>query len=56
LKKVELLPYHRLGVHRYRELGQEYPLHGVKTPGRDYMEGKAKVIRSEAPQLEVALR
>jgi len=56
LQKIELLPYHRLGVTRYRELGREYPLHGIKAPSRDYMERKATVIRSEAPHLEVVVR
>jgi pyruvate formate lyase activating enzyme len=56
LKKVELLPYHRLGVAMYRALEQEYPLHAIKTPTREHMEAKAKVIRSAAPNLEVAIR
>ena len=56
LKRVELLPYHRLGVTMYRELGQEYPLKGIKAPSRDTMEAKAEVIRSEAPDLDVAIR
>jgi len=56
LKRVELLPYHRLGINMYRELGQEYPLHALKAPGREAMEAKAAVIRSAAPDLEIAIR
>jgi pyruvate formate lyase activating enzyme len=56
LKGVELLPYHRLGVAMYRELGRDYPLHAIKTPSREHMEAKAKVVRSVAPDLDVAIR
>ena len=30
LQRVEVLPYHTLGVHKYEAMGQEYKLKGVK--------------------------
>ena len=30
LQRVEILPYHTLGVHKYEAMGWEYPLRGVK--------------------------
>ena len=30
LERVEILPYHTLGVHKYEAMGQEYKLKGVK--------------------------
>ncbi|KUK56554.1 MAG: Pyruvate formate-lyase 1-activating enzyme [Bacteroidetes bacterium 38_7] len=32
VSKVEILPYHELGKHKYRELGREYLLADVKPP------------------------
>lgn len=34
-KKVELLPYHRLGIGKYKILGREYPGIDLKTPGEE---------------------
>lgn len=30
LKALDVLPYHTMGVHKYKELGIEYPLEGMK--------------------------
>lgn len=43
VKKVEVLPYHTLGVNKYHNLGIPYPLEGVKVPTKDEI-NKAKII------------
>ena len=30
LQRIEILPYHTLGVHKYEAMGKEYKLKGVK--------------------------
>lgn len=43
VKKVEILPYHTLGVVKYENLGLDYPLKGVNPPTKDEI-NKAKEI------------
>lgn len=35
VKKVEVLPYHTMGVTKYERLGKEYPLKGVEPPSKE---------------------
>lgn len=32
VEKVEVLPYHRMGVYKWQQLGRKYPLEGVEEP------------------------
>jgi len=35
VERVEILPYHTLGVHKYAEMGIPYPLTGIQPPNND---------------------
>ena len=43
VRKVEVLPYHTLGLFKWKKLNLEYPLDGVRTPNEAEIE-KAKQI------------
>lgn len=45
LERVELLPYHTLGVHKYAQLGRPYPLTGVKPPNLKQIEQTANIMK-----------
>lgn len=44
VEKVEVLPYHELGVYKYDALGLEYPLKGVKPPTEDRVKNAEKIL------------
>jgi len=42
--KVEVLPYHRMGVYKWRQLGLRYPLDDVMEPGARDIERARQLI------------
>ena len=46
IQRIEILPYHTLGVHKYEAMGKEYKLKGVKENTPQQME-KAKALFNE---------
>ncbi len=44
IEKVELLPYHKLGAHKWEALGIEYPLDGVNPPSKETMDEIVSVL------------
>ena len=45
VEKVELLPYHAMGVHKWEGLGLNYELHDVQSPTPELMEKIKNVFR-----------
>jgi pyruvate formate lyase activating enzyme len=44
VKKVEVIPYHVMGIYKYEGLGLEYPLKGVNPPTRDEISLAKKIL------------
>lgn len=44
VEKVEVLPYHTMGVYKWTEMGLKYPLEGVPSPSKDRLENAKKIL------------
>lgn len=44
IEKVELLPYHKLGAHKWQTLGFDYPLEGVEAPSKETMDNIQSIL------------
>jgi len=47
IKKIEVLPYHKLGLAKYDNLGIDYPLRGTEALAADDASKALKIIKSE---------
>ena len=48
IERIEILPYHTLGVFKYEQLGIDYPLHGVQPPTAERIVNANKIL-SDVP-------
>lgn len=53
--EVEILPYHRYGVGKYKQLGRHYALTEVPRPGADVIEAVAQELRAKGISVKVVL-
>ena len=44
VEKVEVLPYHTLGLFKWEKLGIKYPLDGVRAPSSEELEKAKKIL------------
>lgn len=47
VKKVEVLPYHTLGVHKWQTLGIPYELEGIDPPTRERIANARKILGAD---------
>ena len=53
IERVELLPYHTLGVHKYEAMGLEYRLRGVRENTPEQLDRAAALLREDFPTVVV---
>lgn len=53
IQRVEILPYHTLGVHKYEAMGQEYRLKGVKENTPEQLDAAQAIFREYFPTVYV---
>lgn len=53
IQRVELLPYHTLGVHKYEAMNQPYLLEGTKENTPEQLDKAGEILRAYFPQLVV---
>ncbi len=47
VEKVEVLPYHTLGVVKYEKLGMEYPLKNVEPPSKERVQNAKRILNGK---------
>lgn len=47
VERVEILPFHQLGAHKWAERGIAYPLAGARTPTADHVERARAILAGE---------
>lgn len=50
VERVEVLPYHTLGVHKYEILGLEYPLKGISSPTEERVKNAEALLHVDSYQ------
>ena len=50
VSRVELLPYHKLGCHKWKSYGDPYPLEGVEPPVKEQMESIVELLSANGVQ------
>lgn len=48
VQKVEILPYHRMGIYKWKELGVDYPLEGIDPPTQERVKNAQELLHCEA--------
>lgn len=48
VKKIEILPYHKLGVYKWETLGLEYPLADIEPPSEERIQNAYQILSKQA--------
>ena len=47
VERVEVLPYHTLGVYKWKALGNDYPLEGIDPPSKERVKNAEMILNGE---------
>lgn len=47
VERVEILPYHTLGIYKWENLGIDYPLKGIEPPTQERIQNAEKILLKE---------
>ena len=53
VKKIEILPYHKLGVYKWEALGLEYPLADIEPPSQDHVKNAYEIYQNKSYLLKI---
>ncbi|MFT3990585.1 MAG: pyruvate formate-lyase-activating protein [Luteolibacter sp.] len=56
VERVEILPYHRLGTHKWEHLGMDYKLGDVSPPSEEVKQLASRIFTSHLPHTKVVLK
>lgn len=45
VERIDVLPYHTLGIYKYEKLGIDYPLKGVEPPTAEHVANATRILR-----------
>ncbi|MCD5323458.1 MULTISPECIES: pyruvate formate-lyase-activating protein [Pontibacillus] len=49
VEKIEVLPYHKLGVYKWENLGIPYPLEGIESPSNEQVWEATQILKNPSP-------
>lgn len=53
IERIEVLPYHLLGLHKWEVLGMEYKLKGIEPPTQEKLKSTAEILKKYFTEVRV---